>query len=96
MEVLSAGERGGQGYVPIRNEDKPLPRAGEEGVVVIVLTEDRETSVDHLSPRGLVGFRWPWRLVRAVLEATLGIWGAPESARGYRSNQKVPDRGLCI
>ena len=30
MGPLSAGERGGQGYVPIRNEDKPLPE-GEEG-----------------------------------------------------------------
>ena len=38
-----------------RGRGKPLPRAGEEGVVLIVLTEERETSLDHLSPRGLVG-----------------------------------------
>ena len=28
MGPLSAGERGGQGYVPIRNEDKPLAELG--------------------------------------------------------------------
>ena len=51
MGWLSAGERGGQGYVPIRNEDKPLPE-GEEGVV----EEERGISLDRLSPKGLAEF----------------------------------------
>ena len=48
MGLLSAGERGGQGYVPIRNEDKPLPE-GEEG------GWKRKLSAPP-TPRGLVGF----------------------------------------
>ena len=48
MWSLSAGERGGQGYVPIRNEDKPLPE-GEEGGWKRKLPKPP-------TPRGLVGF----------------------------------------
>ena len=51
MEPLSAGERGGQRYVPIGNEDKPLPE-GEEGVV----EEERGIALDRLSPKVLAGF----------------------------------------
>ena len=47
MGGLSAGERGGQGYVPIRNEDKPLPE-GEEGGWKRKLPAPP-------TPRGLVG-----------------------------------------
>ena len=32
MGVLSAGERGGQRYVPIGNENKPLPEGEEKGL----------------------------------------------------------------
>ena len=42
----------GRGCILIGNSDKPLPE-GEEGVV----EEGRIISLDHLSPRGLVGFQ---------------------------------------
>ena len=41
----------GRGCFLIGNSDKPLPE-GEEGVV----EEGRGLALDHLSPRGLVGF----------------------------------------
>ena len=52
MGWLSAGERGGRGYVPIRNEDKPLPRAGEGGG----FGREKTKFAKPPTPRGLVGF----------------------------------------
>ena len=54
---------------------KPLPRAGEEGVVLIVLTEERESSLDHLSPRGLVGLNECSHATKASLESSGGPFG---------------------
>ena len=54
MEVLSAGERGGQGYVPIRNEDKPLPE-GEVGGW-------KRKRPRLPTPRGLVGLDMIWMM----------------------------------
>ena len=52
MGVLSAAERGGRGYVPIRNKDKPLPE-GEEGGWKRKLSKPP-------TPRGLVGLPDQW------------------------------------
>ena len=50
--AISRGE-GGKRYVPIRNEDKPLPRAGEGGG----FGREKTKFARPPTPRGLVGFR---------------------------------------
>ena len=81
MEPLSAGERGGQGYVPIRNEDKPLPE-GEEG------GWKRKRSKPP-RPRGLVGLHHSCSAVQCNRSRELRMKLAPRAPNGTSTARLV-------